>query len=86
MMVGMTVKIAAGQLVKHGNIVFIGTYRFCGKSEGKRLLGRPERRWEENIKIGFRKVGWVGEDWIDLDPKKDKWRAVVNMMMKFRVQ
>ena len=85
-MVGMTVEIAAGRSVKHGNVVFIGASRFCGKSEGKRLLGRPECRWEENIKIGFREVGWMGVDWMELDLKKDKWRAVVNMMMNFRVQ
>jgi hypothetical protein len=72
--------------VKHGNIVFIEAYRFCGKSEGKGLLGRLECRWEENIKIGFREVGWVGVDWIELDLKKYKWRAVVNMMLNVRVQ
>ncbi|PNF14903.1 hypothetical protein B7P43_G04321 [Cryptotermes secundus] len=50
-----------------------------GKSEGKRLLGRPRRRWVYNIKIDLREIGWDGIDWIDLAQDRDQWRALVNM-------
>jgi hypothetical protein len=47
-----------------------------GKPEGKRPLGRPRRRWEDNIEIG-----WGGMEWIDLAQDRDQWRAVVNTVM-----
>jgi hypothetical protein len=47
------------------------------RPEGKRPLGRPRRRWEDNIKIHFRQVVWEGVDWIDLAQDRDSWRAVV---------
>jgi hypothetical protein len=55
------------------------TYRvLMGKSEGKRPLGRPRRRWEDNIKINFQEVRWGGGiDWIDLAQDWERWRAVV---------
>jgi hypothetical protein len=44
-----------------------GAYRaLVGKPEGRRPLGRPRRRWEDNIKMDLREVGWEGADWIDL--------------------
>jgi hypothetical protein len=44
-----------------------GAYRdLVGKPEGRRPLGRPKRRWEDNIKMDLREVGWEGADWIDL--------------------
>jgi len=49
-----------------------------GKSEGKRPLRRPRRRWENNIKMDFLEVGCGGMDWIDLAKDKDRWRALVN--------
>jgi hypothetical protein len=52
-----------------------------GKPEGKRPLGRPRCRWEDNIKINFREIGWGGMDWIDLAQDMDKWRALVNIVM-----
>jgi hypothetical protein len=52
-----------------------------GKSEGKRPLGRPRRRWADNIKMGLREIGWSGMDWIDLAQDRDQWRALVNMVM-----
>ena len=55
-----------------------------GKSEGKRTLGRPRRRWEDNIKMDLREVGGV-EDWMELAQGKDRWRALVNKVMDFRV-
>jgi hypothetical protein len=48
------------------------------KPEGKRPLGRPRRRWEDNIKMGLREIGWGGMDWIDLAQDRDQWRALVN--------
>jgi hypothetical protein len=49
-----------------------------GKPEGKRPLGRPRRRWEDNIKMDLREVGSGGMDWIDLFQDRDMWRALVN--------
>jgi hypothetical protein len=42
-------------------------------------------RWEDNNKMGLQEVGWGGMDWIDLTKDKDRWRAIVNMVMNFRV-
>jgi len=57
------------------------------KPEGKRPLGRPRRRWEDNIKMDLQKVGCVGVDWIELALAQDreKWRALVNAVMNLRV-
>jgi hypothetical protein len=57
-----------------------------GKTEGKRPLGRPRRRWVDNIKMDLREIGWDGMDWIDLAQDRDQWRAVVSTVMNFRVQ
>ena len=46
-----------------------------GKPEGKRPLGRPRRRWEDNIKKDLREVGYWGMDWIDLAQDRDRWRV-----------
>jgi hypothetical protein len=56
-----------------------------GKPEGKRLLGRPRRRWVDNIKIDLRETGWDGVDCIDLAQDRDQWRALVNTIMNLRV-
>jgi hypothetical protein len=60
---------------------------FVGKPEGKRPLGRPRRRWVDNIKIDLivREIGWNGMDWIDLAQDRDQWRALVNTAMNLRV-
>jgi hypothetical protein len=55
------------------------------KPEGKRPLGRPRRRWVDNIKRDLREIGWGGMDWIDLAQDRDQWRAVVNTIMNLRV-
>jgi hypothetical protein len=56
-----------------------------GKPEGKRPLGRPRRRWLDNIKMDLREIGWDGMDWIDLAQDRDRWRAYVNEVMNLRV-
>jgi hypothetical protein len=56
-----------------------------GKSEGKNPLGRPRYRWENNIKIFLRDIGWGGMGWIDLAQDRDKWRPFVNTAMNLRV-
>jgi hypothetical protein len=56
-----------------------------GKPEGKRPLGRPRHRWEDNIKADHQEVGCVGMDWIGLAQDRDRWRAFVNAVMNLRV-
>jgi len=56
-----------------------------GKPEGRRPLGRPSRRWEDNFKIDLQEVGCGGMDWIELAQGRDRWRAVVNVVMNLRV-
>jgi hypothetical protein len=53
-----------------------------GKPEGKRPLGRPRRRWVDNIKMDLREIGWIGMNWIDLARDRDRWRALVNTVRK----
>jgi hypothetical protein len=48
-------------------------YRILGKSGGSRPLGRPRRRWVDNIKMDLRDIGWDGIDWIDLAQDRDQW-------------
>jgi hypothetical protein len=63
-----------------------GAYRaLVGKPEGRRPLGRPRRRWEDNIKMDLREVGCGGMDWINLAEDRDRWRALVNAVMNLRV-
>jgi hypothetical protein len=56
-----------------------------GKPKGKRPLGRPRRRWVDNIKMDLTEIGWGGMDWIDLAQVRDQLRALVNTVMNLRV-
>jgi hypothetical protein len=55
------------------------------KPEGKRPLGRPRRRWVDNIKMDLRGIGLDGMDWIDLAQDRDQWRALVSAVMNLQV-
>jgi hypothetical protein len=56
-----------------------------GKPEGKRPLGRPTRRWVDNIKMDLREIGCDGVDWMDMAHDRDQWRAIVNTALNLRV-
>ena len=56
-----------------------------GKPEGKRPLGKPRRKWEDNIKMDLQKVGFRVMDWIDLAQDRVRWRALLNAAMNLRV-
>jgi hypothetical protein len=55
------------------------------KAEGKRPLGRPKRRWLDNIRMDLVKVGWDDVDWIGLSRDRARWRALVNSVLNVRV-
>jgi hypothetical protein len=64
----------------------MNAYRLLvGKPEGKEPLGRPRRRWVNNISMDLGDVGWCDVDWIDLAQDRKKWRALVNLVLKLRV-
>ena len=56
-----------------------------GKPEGKRPLGRPRRRWQDNNEMDFQEMGCGGMDWIELTQDRDRWRALVTAVMNIRV-
>ena len=63
-----------------------GVYRvLVWKPEGKRQLGRPRRRWEDNIRMDLQEVGLEYEDWIGLAQDRDRWRALVSEVRNLRV-
>ena len=74
----------AGHVARMGEIR--GVYRILvEKPEGKRPLGRPKLRWEDNSKMGLQEVEYGGMDWIDLAQDRDGWRALVNAVVNLRV-
>jgi hypothetical protein len=56
-----------------------------GNAEGKGHLGTPRRRWEDNIRVVLKEIGWEGVDWMHLAQDRDWWRTVVKTVLKFRV-
>jgi hypothetical protein len=56
-----------------------------GKPEVRRPLGRPRRRWVDNINMDLREIGWNGMDWIDMAQDRDQWRALLNKILNLRV-
>jgi hypothetical protein len=56
-----------------------------GNPEGKGALGRPRRRWVDNVKMHLREIGWYDMEWIDLAQDRDQWRSLVNTVMNFCV-
>ena len=73
-MVLLVVYTIVSEIHGHTNIKF-----------GKRPLGRPRRRWEDDIKMDLQEVGCGGMDWIELAQDRDRWRALVNAVMNLRV-
>jgi hypothetical protein len=63
-----------------------GVYRvLVGKPEGKRPLGRPRHRWKDNLRMNVQEVGCGGMEWIGLAQDRDRWWAVVNVVMNLQV-
>jgi hypothetical protein len=74
----------AGHVARMGREACIGFW--WGNLRGKKPLGRPRSKWEDNIRIDFQKVGCGGMDWIELAQDIDMWQAFVNAVMNLRVQ
>jgi hypothetical protein len=63
-----------------------GVYRvLVGKPEERRPLGRPRRRWQDNIKLDLQEVGCGGGDWTELAKDRNRWQALVNTIINLRV-
>jgi hypothetical protein len=76
--------IRAGHLARMGEVR--GAYNILvGRPEGRRPLGRPRRRWEDNIKMNLREIGFGDVDWIHWAQDRDRWRALVSTVMNLRV-
>jgi hypothetical protein len=74
----------AGHVASMGEVR--GAYNILvGRPEGRRPLGRPRRRWEDNITVDLRETGFGDVDWIHLAQDRDRWWALVNTVMNLRV-
>jgi hypothetical protein len=74
----------AGHVARMGEVR--GAYNILvGKPEGRRQLGRPRRRWEDNIAMDLGEIGFGDVDWIHLAQDRDRWRALVNTVMSLQV-
>jgi hypothetical protein len=74
----------AGHVARMGEVR--GAYNILvGRPEGRRPLGRPRRRWEDNIKMDLREIGFGNVDWIHWAQHRDRWQALVNTVMILRV-
>jgi len=69
----------------YGGRIEVCTGCWWGKPEGKRPLGRPRRRWEDNIKMDLQEVGGGRGNWMALAQDRDRWRALVGTVRGFRV-
>jgi hypothetical protein len=82
--------IKARRMRWSGHVARMGEKRnayrlLAGKPEGRRPLGRPRRRWVDNIRLELLEVGWGDVDWIGLAQDRDRWRALVNSVLNLRV-
>ena len=82
--------VKSRQMRRAGHVARMGEDRgvhrvLVGKPEGKSPLGRPRRRWEDNIKMDLQEVGEVRGDWMELAQDRDGWRALVGTVRNFRV-
>jgi hypothetical protein len=75
---------SAGHVARTGEVK--GAYNsLVGRPEGRRPLGRPRGRWEDNIKMDLTEIGFGNVDWIHWAQDRDRWRALVNTVMNLRV-
>jgi hypothetical protein len=82
--------IKSRRMRRAGHVARMGETRnayriLVGKPVRKRPLGRPRRRWVDNINMDLGEIGWDGRDWIELAQDRDQWRAFVNTVMNLRV-
>jgi hypothetical protein len=82
--------IESGRMRWAGHLARMGVKRnarriLVGKPVGKRPLGRPRCRWEDNIKTDFREIGWGGMQWINPGQNRNQWRDFVNTVMNLRI-
>jgi hypothetical protein len=82
--------IKSRRMRRAGHVAYMGEVRgvnknLVGKPGGKRLLGRPRHRWEDNIKMDLQELQCGSTDWIKLAQDRDRWRALVNAVMNLQV-
>jgi hypothetical protein len=84
------IRIIKSRMRKAGHVARMwekrNAYRLLvGKPEGRRLLGRTRRRWMDNIRMDLGEVGWGDVEWIGLAQDRNRWRALVNLVLNLRV-